>query len=156
MSRQKYIFNPQTLDYEEYKPSTSKRVWRVLLFVLTAGLLGYGTLSLIQNTIGTPKERMQAREIEFMKLQYDIINDRIENINTLLSDIQDRDDNIYRMIFEAEPIATSVRKAGYGGTNRYEALGGYDNSGIVTETAKKIDIIESQLTMFTTWPRTQR
>lgn len=145
MSRKKYIYNPQTLDYEEYKPSTSKRVRSVLLFILTAGLLGYGTLALIQNLIGTPKERMQAREIEFLQLQYDIINDRIENINTLLSDIQDRDDNIYRMIFEAEPIATSVRKAGYGGTNRYEALGGYDNSGIVTETAKKIDIIESQL-----------
>lgn len=145
MSRKKYIFNPQTLDYEEYKPSKSKRIRSVLLFILTAGLLGYGTSSIIRNTIGTPKERMQAREIEFLQLQYDIINDRIENINTLLSDIQDRDDNIYRMIFEAEPIDASVRKAGYGGTNRYEALNGYDNSGIVTETAKKIDIIESQL-----------
>lgn len=145
MATKKFIYNPQTLDYEEYTPSTKKRIGRVLLFILVAGILGYGTVALIQNTIGSPKERMQAREIEYLKLQYDIVNDRIENINALLSEMQDRDDNIYRMIFEAEPIPSSVRKAGYGGTNRYEALGGYANSSIVTDIAKKIDIVESQI-----------
>ena len=141
----KYTYNPKTLDYEEYTLSAGMRIRRVLLFILVAGLLGYGIVALIQNTIGTPKERMQAREIEYLKLQYDIANDRIENINALLGEMQDRDDNIYRMIFEADPIPSSVRKAGYGGTDRYEALDGYENSKIVTETAKKIDIIESKL-----------
>ena len=145
MARKKYIYNPQTLEYEEYTPSRSKRIRRFLLFVLTAGIIGYAAVSIIQNTIGSPKERMQAREIEFLKLQYDIINDKIENIDNLLGEMQDRDDNIYRMIFEAEPIPTSIRKAGYGGSNRYEALNGYQNSNIVKETAKKIDVVESQL-----------
>lgn len=145
MSTKKYIYNPQTLDYEEYTPSTKKRIGKVLLFILVAGIIGYGTVALIQNTIGSPKERMQAREIEYLKLQYDIANDRIDNINALLSEMQDRDDNIYRMIFEAEPIPSSVRKAGYGGTNRYEALGGYANSNMVTDITKKIDIVESQI-----------
>ena len=145
MARKKFIFNPQTLEYEEYKPSKSKRVKGIVLFILTAGVIGYIAMTLINNAIGTPKERMQAREIEFMKLQYDIINDKIETIDALLGEMQDRDDNIYRMIFEAEPIPSSIRKAGYGGINRYEALGGYENSRIVTETTKKIDVVESQL-----------
>ena len=145
MARQKYIYNPQTLDYEEYKPSKSKRIRGVLFFLITAGILGYVVMALINHAVGTPKERMQARELEFMKLQYDIINDKIENIDELLAEMQDRDDNIYRMIFEADPIPTSVRKAGYGGTNRYDALNGYENSSIVKETAKKIDVVESQL-----------
>lgn len=145
MAKKKYIFNPQTLDYEEYKPSKSKKLRNVVFFILTAGIIGYVAMTIVNNVIGTPKERMQAREIEFMKLQYDIINDKIENIDALLSEMQDRDDNIYRMIFEAEPIPTSIRRAGYGGSNRYEALGGYENSKIVTETAKKIDVVESQL-----------
>ena len=102
-------------------------------------------MTLINHAVGTPKERMQARELEFMKLQYDIINDKIVTIDELLAEMQDRDDNIYRMIFEADPIPTSVRKAGYGGTNRYDALNGYENSAIVKETTKKIDVIESQL-----------
>ena len=145
MARKEYIFNPQTLDYEEYKPSKKKLLGRLVLFIFTAGVIGFGVMTLIQNTIGSPKERMLAREIEFMKFQYDIINDKIENIDKHLVEMQDRDDNIYRMIFEAEPIPASVRKAGYGGSNRYEALNGYENSSIVIETAKKIDVIESQL-----------
>lgn len=145
MARKKYTYNPQTLDYEEYKPSKSRKARNFLSFIILAGILGYFTMALINHVVGTPKERVQAREIEFMKLQYDIINDKIETIDELLIEMQDRDDNIYRMIFEAEPIPTSVRKAGYGGTNRYDALNGYDNSSIVKETAKKIDVIESQL-----------
>ena len=145
MARKEYIYNPQTLDYEEYKPSTKKIFGRALLFILTAGLLGFGVVTLIQNIVGSPKERMLTREIEFMKLQYDIINDKIVNIEEHLGEMQDRDDNIYRMIFEADPIPTSVRKAGYGGSDRYEALNGYENSTIIKETAKKIDVIESQL-----------
>lgn len=145
MARKKFIYNPQTLDYEEYKPSKSKRASGVIFYIITAAFLGYVVMAIINNAVGTPKERLQAREIEFMKLQYDIMNDKIETIDELLAEIQDRDDNIYRTIFEAEPIPTSVRKAGYGGTNRYEALNGYENSSLIKETSKKIDIIESQL-----------
>lgn len=145
MARKKFIYNPQTLDYEEYKPSKSKRASGIIFYIITAAFLGYVVMAIINNAVGTPKERLQAREIEFMKLQYDIMNDKIETIDELLAEMQDRDDNIYRTIFEAEPIPTSVRKAGYGGTNRYEALNGYENSSLIKETSKKIDIIESQL-----------
>jgi Membrane proteins related to metalloendopeptidases len=145
MARQKYIYNPQTLDYEEYTPSLGKRFRRFFLYILTAGIIGVAVVAIIESTIGTQKERMQAREIAFLQLQYDILNDKISNIDNLLAEMQDRDDNIYRMIFEADPIPTSIRKAGYGGSNRYAALNGYENSKIVKETAQKIDVIESQL-----------
>ena len=145
MAGKKYIYNPQKLDYEEYKPSGGKRLRNILVYILTAGIIGFTVAALIQNAVGTPKERMQAREIEFLQLQYDIINNKIQNIDNMLGEMQDRDDNIYRMIFEAEPIPTAMRKAGYGGTNRYLALEGYDNSAIVKETAQKIDNLESQM-----------
>ena len=119
----------------------------LLVYLFTAGLIGYAVMALIQHTVGTPKERMQAREIEFLQLQYDIINNKIKNIDNQLGEMQDRDDNIYRMIFEAEPIPTAVRKAGYGGSNRYLTMDGYDNSAIVKETAQKVDVLESQLSV---------
>lgn len=73
------------------------------------------------------------------------MNDKIDNLDLLLAELEDRDDNIYRMIFEAEPIPSSVRKAGYGGSNRYLALDGYVNSEMVVNTAKRIDVLSSQL-----------
>lgn len=145
MAKKKYIFNPQTLEYEEYKVSGKKKFWNFTLYLLSTGAMGFLILLLVQNFFGSPKERMQSREIEYLKLQYQIMNDKIDELDILLSEMQDRDDNIYRIIFEAEPIPSSVRKAGYGGSNRYVALDGYVNSDMVVNTAQRIDILTSQL-----------
>ena len=145
MAKKKYIFNPQTLEYEEYKTSRKKKFWNFTLYLLSTGAMGFLILLLVQNFFGSPKERMQSREIEYLKLQYQIMNDKIDELDILLGEMQDRDDNIYRIIFEAEPIPSSVRKAGYGGSNRYVALDGYVNSDMVVNTAQRIDILTSQL-----------
>lgn len=145
MARKKYIFNPQTLEYEEYKTSRKKKFWSVVLYLLSTSVTAFVIVILIQNLFGSPTERMQSREIEYLKLQYDIMNDKIDNLDLLLAELEDRDDNIYRMIFEAEPIPSSVRKAGYGGSNRYMVLDGYVNSDMVINTAKRIDVLSSQL-----------
>lgn len=147
MAKKKYIYNDQTLDYEEYKISWKRHFVRAAIYLLTAGILGGCIVYFINKYVGSPKEHAQAREIEFLQLQYEIMGDKIENIDALLNEMQDRDDNIYRIIFEAEPIPSSIRKNVYGGTKRYEHLDGYDNSLIVKYVAKKIDTIESQLYM---------
>jgi murein DD-endopeptidase MepM/ murein hydrolase activator NlpD len=69
----------------------------------------------------------------------------LNQISAVLENIKDRDDNIYRVIFEAEPIPNSIRKAGIGGVNRYKDLEGYDNSEILLSTVKKVDQISKQL-----------
>lgn len=145
MARKKYIFNPQTLEYEEYRTSGKKKFWGVMLYLLSTSVSAFIIVILIQNFFGSPTERMQSREIEYLKLQYDIMSDKIDDLDILLSELEDRDDNIYRLIFEAEPIPSSVRKAGYGGSNRYMALDGYVNSDMVIDAAKRIDVLSSQL-----------
>ena len=145
MTKKKYIFNPQTLEYEEYKVPGKKKFRNVVLYLLSTSVTALIIVVLVLNFFGSPTERMQSREIEYLKLQYDIINDKIDNLDLLMSEMQDRDDNIYRMIFEADPIPSSVRKAGYGGSNRYVALDGYVNSDMVVNTAKRIDVLSSQI-----------
>ena len=88
---------------------------------------------------------MLNREIENMVFQYNQIKDKLNQISIVMADLQNRDDNIYRVIFEAEPIPNSIRKAGYGGVNRYEALKGYNNSDLIINTTKKLDQISKQL-----------
>lgn len=145
MAKKKFIFNSQTLDYEEYKTTWKQRLVRFFTFIIAAGLFGSGIYYLITEFAGSPKEIFQEREIEFLKLQYEIMNDKIDKIDALMTEMQDRDNNIYRVIFEAEPIPSSIRKAGYGDVSRYEVLNGYENSEMVSNIAKKIDILESQL-----------
>ena len=91
-------------------------------------------------------KKILQREIKQLTSQYELINDKLTQAELVLDDIQKRDDNIYRLIFEADPIPKSIRKAGYGGVNRYSDLSGYNNSELVISTSKKIDQITNNFT----------
>lgn len=145
MPTQKYIFNAKTLKYEKYKLPARLRFGKVIAFIVSCTAAAFLFVMLFYRFFGSPRERMQARELEYMKLQYEILSDKVDDMNQLLSDIEHRDDDIYRVIFEAEPIDSSVRKAGFGGADRYEALYGYKNSDLVVAMSRKLDIIASQL-----------
>jgi murein DD-endopeptidase MepM/ murein hydrolase activator NlpD len=93
----------------------------------------------------SPKEKRLKLEIQNLTSQYEVINNDMQQVETVLDEIQDRDDNIYRVIFEADPIPTSIRKQGFGGVNRYEKLLGLSNSELMINTSKKIDQLTKQL-----------
>ena len=145
MKRQKYIFNHKTLSFEKYILPKKAVVGRVFLALLMFGGFAFLFAFLLYTFFSSPKEKMQARELEYMKLQYEILNDKLNNMETLLADMEDRDDNVYRVVLEAEPIPRSVRRAGYGGPHRYDHLYGYSNSDIVASASKKLDLIASRL-----------
>ena len=80
-----------------------------------------------------------------MLSQFNLMNKDIEKISKAMEDIQMRDDNIYRVIFEANPIPSSIRMAGFGGANRYTALESMDNAELIVSVAKKLDILSKQV-----------
>ena len=141
----KYVFNPKTLNYDRFKEPVREKVGRVVVFLLTTFVFALLIVILIFYFFGSPREKMQAREIEYLKLQYQILDDKMDEMEVLLEDMQQRDDNVYRMIFEAEPIPSAVRKSGFLNVDRYDKLYGYKNSDLVLKTANKLDVIASQL-----------
>ena len=145
MAKIRYQFNTKSLKIEKIQVTFWERLKR-LLSVLAFGLVFSAfVIGIAYNFFSSPKERMLKREIEQYKLQYKMLNDRLDLFSAVLNDLQDRDDNIYRVIFEAEPIPISVRKAGYGGADRYTKLEGYKNAEIIKNTTKKLDVITSRL-----------
>ncbi|MCF8366702.1 MAG: M23 family metallopeptidase [Bacteroidales bacterium] len=145
MAKEKFIFNPATLKYEKAKRPLKKILGRTFLWLSASSVFAFLVLFVAYSFFDSPKERILKRELSQMQLQYEILNDRLDQITTVMDDMQERDDNIYRVIFEAEPIPASVRKAGYGGTDRYANLEGYKNSGILIKTTEKLDKITSQI-----------
>ncbi len=145
MARQKYIFNHKTLSYEKFKLSLPKRIVRVLLVLLSIAGGAFLFAILLYTFFQSPKEKMQARELEFMKLQYEMLNDRLDDMEVLVTDMEKRDNDLYRVMFEADPISASVRRSGFSDIDRYANLLGYLNSDPVVSAAKKLDVIASQL-----------
>jgi murein DD-endopeptidase MepM/ murein hydrolase activator NlpD len=93
----------------------------------------------------SPKEKELKREVEQMTVQYDLIHREMSSVENVLEGLQKTDDNLYRTIFEAEPIPVEQRDGGIGGVNRYEALEGYNNSNLVIETATRLDKIRKKM-----------
>ena len=141
----RYIFNQLTQNFEVLETSKSRKVLRFFLILLA--LLGVAFLFavLLFTFFKSPKEKSQARELEYMKLQYEILNDRLDNIEILLTDMEQRDNDLYRVMFEADPIPRSVRRSGFSDADRYAGLYGYMNSNQVLNAARKLDVISSQL-----------
>jgi murein DD-endopeptidase MepM/ murein hydrolase activator NlpD len=144
-SKSQYKFNKKSLQFEEVEITLKTRLLKALWVVFTGMVFATVVIILAYTFIDSPKEKIQKREIAELRLQYQIMGDKLDMMQEVLDDIEDRDDNIYRVIFEAEPIPKSVRKAGYGGVNRYAKFEGYKNSDIVIATAKKLDRIAGEL-----------
>jgi murein DD-endopeptidase MepM/ murein hydrolase activator NlpD len=114
-------------------------------FLIGSAFTGLVMVIIFFQFFDSPKEKILNREIKQLSSQYEVVQDKLQQVELVLDDIQERDDNIYRVIFEADPIPKSIRKAGYGGVNRYQDLSGYNNAELIISTAKKIDQITKQL-----------
>jgi murein DD-endopeptidase MepM/ murein hydrolase activator NlpD len=145
MAKIRYQFNTKSLSYERVKMSIKDRVLQLLSFAGTGVVFAALGVLVAYNTIDSPREKALEREVDQLRLEYDILNQRLSQLNLVMEDLQDRDDNIYRVVFEAEPIPEQVRKAGFGGVNRYKQYRGMENSDLVVETMKKADILSKMM-----------
>jgi len=145
MAKTKYKYNPHTLSYEKIKLSSWQKIRKGLTYIIVFILVSIGIVIISYNVFSSPKELMQAREIEYLKDNYKRINKALAQYEDVLNDIAERDDNIYRVIFEAEPIPSNIRKSGVGGVNRYSDLEGYVNEDMVIKTSKRLDQIAKEL-----------
>lgn len=145
MPEHKYRFNPNTLNFERIRLTAwqkAKRTTLLLLPGLAVGLLG---IFLVYQFIDSPKESLLRRENKQLLVQYELLNKQIGELERVLADVRRRDDNMYRVILEADPLPESMRQAGVGGINRYRDLSGYVNSDLVIETTKRLDLLARQM-----------
>jgi murein DD-endopeptidase MepM/ murein hydrolase activator NlpD len=145
MAKVKYYYDTKTLSYKRIDFSRLKTLKRLFYFLIGSAFTGLIMIITFFQFFDSPKEKRLNREIDILTSQYEITVDKLNQVELVLDDIQHRDDNIYRIIFEAEPISKSIRKAGYGGVNRYQNLKGYSNSELIIKTSEKIDQISKQL-----------
>ena len=147
MPKYKFYYDQETLSYKRIEVNNSVRFRNAFVFITVSALFGLIMLLVLLSSpvIETPKEITQAREIENYQLQYEQLNRKMKQIESVLDNLQDRDNQIYRVIFEANPITDDVRKAGFGGVNRYADLEGFDNSELIINTTKKMEILSKQI-----------
>ena len=140
-----YIYNPKTRTYDRIYPTVRQRALSILRRLFVGMGLGAGSFILLIWIFGSPSEKELRIENSRLLAQYNVLSRRLDEALNVMQGIQQRDDNLYRVVLQADPVADAVRKAGYGGTNRYEDLMDLANADLVVNTTQKMDVLNRQL-----------
>ena len=145
MAKVKYYYDSETLSYRRIETSKGYITRLILLSSLSVLVLMFVGFIVFSQFLKTPDHMAVESELENLKFNYEVLNKRLDESSQILSQMQERDNNIYRAYFEANPIPEEQRKAGFGGVNRYQYLEGFDNSELVISATKKLDILSKQI-----------
>ena len=109
MKKIKYYYNTHTLRYEKLETPLRVKLLRVFGFIaaafVTAALISFFAFRFI----GSPNEKLLRIENEKMKDRYHELNSNLNNIKEQMTELEKRDNEVYRSIFEASPIPDSAR-----------------------------------------------
>lgn len=139
MAKIGYRFNHETLSYDKIHTSFKTKLWGLIIKLVSSASLAFVIFLVISSFVESPKERALKREKEEMVAQYKLLNNELERLDDILKNLEMRDDNLYRIIFESEPIDVSIRRAGSGGVNKYESMKDMGNAELVITTSRKLD-----------------
>jgi len=143
--KQKFRYNPETLSYDQVKLSWKEHTFRALLVIAPAIVLGFGFYILFSSILTSPKERELSRENSFLNERLNEMQEDVFLMTSVLNDIEKRDNEIYRVVFNAEPFPEKLRELGTGGTDEYQEYKGYNHSQKVIENAKLIKELEKRI-----------
>lgn len=147
MAKVKYFYNPETCTYERVRVKPLDIVLNLSVFLTLAVVLAI-VFTMVYGRIYKSEQEITLREENQQLLEhYNLLNRELTDVQNILEEIQKRDNNVYRVIFEAPPIATSVRKAGSGGTNKYKdwLKKGLKKEKLIINTAEKIDELKRRM-----------
>jgi murein DD-endopeptidase MepM/ murein hydrolase activator NlpD len=145
MAKVKYYYDSETLSYRKIKLRKRDKLSKTMVFLLSSTLVAALIVLIMYQFVESPKQKVLNREIQNMKLHYELLDKKMQQARDVLEGIQHRDNDIYRVYFEANPIPDEQRKAGFGGINRYKSLEGFNNSEMIQDATKNLDILTKQL-----------
>ncbi|NDV47755.1 M23 family peptidase [Paludibacter sp. 221] len=143
--KKKFRFNPETLNYEQIEHTLSYKIKRFFVYILTGVFSGILFFFAFNYIIESPREKKLANENKTLLAQYKVLDKQLDEYQTILSDIQQRDDNLYRVIFQADPIPLSVRRSITPNNEYYDELLKKTNAQIIVSTTQKLNEIRKQL-----------
>ena len=145
MSKVKYYYDSESLSYRKIERKKRRTFKYTMFFLLASSLFGFLFIFTASQYVESPKEKALKRELQNTQLQFELLNKKMNEAESVLANVADRDNTIYRVYFEANPIPEEQRRAGFGGINRYRDLEGFDNSKLIIESNKRIDILQKQI-----------
>lgn len=145
MAKKKYKINPDTLAMEQVEHGFRYWLRQTGIYILAGIVIGIGFLYLFLIFFPSPREKQLLREKATMESQLEVLNSQVDQMQVVMTDLQQRDDNLYRVLFGAEPIPLSVRQGAQRKIDYYEQLAQMTNSELAADLTLKVDLLEKEI-----------
>ena len=145
MAKKKYKINPETLAMEQVEHGFRYWIRQTGIYILAGIVIGILFLYLFLTFFPSPREKQLLREKASLESQLEVLNNQVDQMQVVMTDLQQRDDNLYRVLFGAEPIPLSVRQGAQRKIDYYEQLAQMTNSELAADLALKVDLLEKEI-----------
>lgn len=144
LKRKSYVFDKANLQFLQHRRRWSEKLIRFSvgfgLSVLIAVCYGF----IFQRFFGSPKQDLLQQRLEEIKLNYTILERRIDFSSAMLADMRSSDNHSYRAILDLPLIPESMAEGGSGGIFRYGDLTGYVNTEMMVAVRSKLEDLRTQ------------
>ena len=144
-AKKKYKINPETLAMEQVEHGLGYWLRQTGIYILAGIILGIIFLYLFLTFFPSPREKQLQREKEAMASQLEVLNRQVDQMQIVMTDLQQRDDHLYRVLFGAEPIPLSIRQGTQRKISYYEQIAQMTNHQLSADLALKVDVLEKEM-----------
>lgn len=141
--KRKYELDLSDLQYKLIRLPFKAKLLRFIFWFTASVCVSVFYFYLFEKNFGSPKEKILSQQLENMKLQYELLGRKMDNTIAALNSFRLSDDNRYRTILDMESIPESYRRGGFGGTERFPELRGYQNSHLLLSFRTRIEEIKN-------------
>lgn len=138
MARNTFKYNPETLTFEKYKIPLLYRIFRIVGFIAIALMFSIVNITIYSYFFPTPREQAQSRENEMLASQVKVMKNKYNEMLVVLNELREKDQNLYRIVLQAEPNPESMWEGGVGGINHYAQFDGMDQEQLLVSTHEKL------------------
>jgi murein DD-endopeptidase MepM/ murein hydrolase activator NlpD len=146
MKKTKYVYDPLSLAYRKVEKNWKDRLRDTGVFILASILLGILFFFGLQVILDSPEEKILKRELAETEMLFEQLDRRVASLSGIIQQVERRDDEVYRVIFESDPPSRENRLRGISGSaQRYATIRGLPNGELLERSALKVDQLSQRV-----------
>ena len=138
----KYIYSKENQQFEPHNVSIWVKLFRVLGILCGIVVAAWIIVALAFKYIGSPREKRMQKEMTSLQSKYTSLQKNINTTQQKLKELQDRDNEIYRVIFEADPLPDVGLKEKLDANRK---ISKFSNVELLASMEEKMEAIEKQM-----------
>ncbi len=145
MKKIKYYYNTNTLRYEKLVTPLRVKLLKFFGFIAAALVTALILVSIAFRFIPSPEAKLARVQYQSMKENYDVLNNKVQTLQQEMSSLENRDNQVYRSIFEANPLPDSARAKLTEQKKEVEKVAAMNEDKLGNELAKTLNNLSARV-----------